>query len=198
MENWAESFRIAVGVSKVSELIPRLGPVSSPVQSQMLEKFLPALHLVAVVSLLDDLLRGWLERTVGPDEAKKHGDLKRRINAAAAAAPALDRAELHRVRERRNGVAHPRTPLAHEDITWAILYADIASISAAAIALGSLAAPVEATGKYEMEPTHYLGDELGPQGELIRKRYALWAEDAGGPIVRYTSEELVWPVGAGG
>lgn len=108
-----------IGMARISKIIPQIPDVTpSPVKAGLLALTLPSLHYLAIVSTLDDGLADYIEAKGIPWPPKTKRDLYNRINVVARFVTTIDSAELHKIRERRNKIAHEPDSVFVCPLTW--------------------------------------------------------------------------------
>jgi hypothetical protein len=193
MTEIAASLYKAIGMARIGEAIPNIAdPLASPVKGALLGLMLPSLHLLTVVSVLDDGLSAYIEDKSVPWPPKTRRDLCNRIDVVARVVPTIPKARLHQIRELRNSIAHSLGPPQDRTVTWAALDGAIADIAVAFVAMGVIDAVPGIVAYYERKPTLFL-DDLGPSGERMRHAHHIEARLNETVILEYSTEVSYYP-----
>ena len=189
----AKSLFRVIAFARIAEVIPNIpDPSMSPVKGALMALMLPGIHLLTLISVLDDALSEYVELNSIPWPSKTKRDLFNRIEVVSTVAVGIDTTSLQRVREIRNSVAHPGEVGAHQPVSWATLTEAISIVLKTFLALGQIEAIPTIVAFYEREPTLYL-DELGPNGERMRHRHRIGAKLDGEVLLEYAHEVTYFP-----
>ena len=176
MSEWEARLFRDIGLSRISQLIPRIPDVSpSPVKEALLGTLLPGLHYLQVVATLDDALDEYIDRTAIPWPSKAKRDLFNRISVVAGAVLTVDPGPLHRIRERRNEMAHEPERIFASPISWAELDDAIDCVCRTMKELGLICEVPQIVAFCDRTPQMFLR-ELGPEGERIRYEFTVGAK----------------------
>ena len=176
MTPWAQTLFRAIGLARIARIIPNVpDPSPSPVKGALLELMLPGLHLLNVVSVLDDALSDYVEVNNIPWPANTNRNLFHRIDVVARTVPGIRSEHLHQIRELRNSVAHASETSPGQALTWAALDEALVEVAGAFIAMKLIDRVPQIVGFYERHPTLFV-DDLGPEGERMRHRHRVGAK----------------------
>jgi len=135
---------------------------------------MPGVHLLTLVSVLDDALEEHIvtQEILWPPKTKR--DLFNRIKVVGSCRPGLNQTSLNEIREARNAVAHGVEIDGPKSITWKSLdiAIDVAMDTFSVLSLHDRAPKIEAY--FQRHPTLY-PDELGPSGERMRQSHRVGA-----------------------
>ena len=190
-----DAYLRCVGLARIARMIPGIAdPLPSPVKGALLNASLPAVHLLAVVALLDDALSDYIDANgiVWPPKTRR--DLCNRINVVAAVVPNIIADRLHAARELRNSVAHPPSGEASTVVDWVCLDSVMETVGQALVAMGTMDSVPDVRAGYERTPTLFL-KELGPNGELMRHKHRVFAARDGREFLEYVTEIAYSPPG---
>jgi hypothetical protein len=176
-------------------MIPNIvDPLPSPVKGALLNASLPSVHLLAVVSVLDEALSEYIESAGLAWPPKMKRDLYNRINLAATAVPGINVDQLQEIRELRNSVAHPKPGESSPIVDWSRLDSAIDAIGGALVAMKHMGRIPDVRAGYQRTPTLY-PKELGPNGERVRHRHRVFATRNGQEFLEFVSEIAYSPPG---
>jgi hypothetical protein len=165
----------SIALARISRVIPQIADgTPSPVKGAILDKLLPSLHFLAIVSSLDNALTEYVQLKCIPWPSKTKQDLSNRIDVVSASLP-IDAVSLHRIRRRRNEIAHEPESVITASITWTELDSASNQILKATKAMGFINELPTVTVSYERIPTIF-PDELGPNGARIKHRHVIGAK----------------------
>lgn len=135
----AKSLFRAIAFARIAAVIPNIpDPSASPVKGALMALMLPGIHLLTLVSVLDDALAEYIDLKNIPWPSKTKRDLFNRIEVVSAVVVGIGSTDLQRVREMRNAVAHPSDASTLQSVTWAALTEAIDIVLKAFLALGNL------------------------------------------------------------
>jgi hypothetical protein len=171
----AKSLFRAIAFARIAAVIPNIpDPSASPVKGALMALMLPGIHLLTLVSVLDDALADYIDFNDIPWPSNTKRDLFNRIEVVSAVVAGVDKADLHRLREMRNAVAHPGDANTLQSVTWAALTEAIDVLLKAFLALEQISEVPSIVAFYEREPTLY-PEKLGPNGERMRHKHRVGA-----------------------
>ena len=174
-------------------MIPRIhDPQLSPVKGALIELMLPGIHLLTLVSVLDDALAEYIDINEIPWPPRTKHDLFHRIDVVSNIVVEIDRDDLQRIRRMRNEVAHPCNPNVDNHVSWMVLEEAIEIVLRAFLCLGQIEAIPSIVAFFEREPTLYL-DNLGPNGERLHHKHRVGAKVNGEVLLEYTHEVSYFP-----
>lgn len=176
MTQLTDSLFRTIAFARITEVIPSISdPSVSPVKGAFMALMLPSIHILNVVSVLDDALSEYidLKNISWPSMTKR--DLCNRIDVVSSVVPGINITGLHRVRKLRNAVAHPDGAAINQSVTWTALNEAFDIVLQTFLALGQIEATPNIVAFYEREPTLYL-DALGPDGERMRQKHRIGAK----------------------
>ncbi len=180
-------------MARIAKLIPTIhDPSQSPVKGQLLGLMLPGLHLINLVSVLDEALCEYIELHNLPWPSEKRQDLCNRLNFVSKFVPCLNISRLHQIRRTRNSIAHSGCISREQTITWTMLEEAIEDIAAGFVAMRIIESSPSIVPFYERKPTVFLG-ELGPSGERMRHVHVVGAKVNGETLLEYSSEIIYFP-----
>ena len=188
-----ETLYQSIAFARIAKIVPRVpDPLPSPVKGDLLNRMMPGVHLLTLVSVLDQALEDYVgeKRIAWPPKTKR--DLFNRINVLADHVPALDTTRLHWLRELRNRIAHPTGISAHQSVTWSDIDVAIELATETMLALGLDECTRKVEAFFERTPTVY-PDALGPNGERIRYSHRIGAMIDGKLFLEYGIEMLHFP-----
>jgi hypothetical protein len=163
-------------VAQISKLIPIIGDTSSSaIRANILDKTLPAMHLLNLASSLDHALEEYIEINSVEWPKKTKSDLFNRIEVLCSIIPNLDSDSLHNIREIRNKIAHEADIDYLQEITWEIFEENQDTVLTTFITLGALTTKPVISAHAERTPTLYV-NERGPNGERMVHSHRVWAE----------------------
>lgn len=178
---------------RIAKLIPTVhDPSQSPVKDALLGLMLPSLHLLTLVSVLDDALCEYIEIKNIPWPSEKRRDLCNRLDVVANFLPGLNVDRLHQIRKMRNSIAHSGHTSRDQAITWTMLDDAIVEIAQSFIVMGYMESSPKIVAFYERNPTLFL-DELGASGERMRHAHRIGAKVNDAVFLEYSSEIAYFP-----
>jgi hypothetical protein len=152
----------AIEMARIAKLIPSIpDPSQSPVKGALLELMLPGLHLLTLVSVMDEALSDYIEDKGIPWPGKTKRDLFNRINVVSKFVPTLPTVRLHRIREMRNCIAHSLGAAQDQTVTWAWLDDAMTGIAEAFAAMELIESTPEIVAFYERKPTLFAPNPTG-------------------------------------
>ena len=158
------------------------------VSHPILERSLPTLLLVNLMSLFDEAMTAHIESHCPGSGART---LEKRIDYLSAAGALAGRAEdLHALRRRRNVVAHETG----EAVTWAELSAGVAAIGRELAQLGAI--------HQDLEPCAWFAERSGAEASpdpqaLFQQRYAFGLKQGGRIVVQFGFTNKILKSGQG-
>jgi len=186
----------AIAMARISTLIPSIAdPCASPVKGALLGSILPGVHLIGIVSALDEALAEYIDANGVAWPKNKKPNLSNRIELVANVVPRIKAKELHLIRELRNSVAHDTSSAVATPLTWKTLNEAIGTVASAFIELGFLSAMPNIEAYFFREPTLYL-EALGPNGEIVRHHFRVGAKMDGVPFLEYSTDVSYGPAGS--
>jgi hypothetical protein len=193
MSEIAKSFYKTIGMARITKMLPNIpDPMQSPVKGALLEFILPGVHLISVVSVLDDALSKYIEDNGIPWPAKTKQDLFNRIEVVSKAVLKMPVERLHRIRIMRNSVAHS-PDITNETVTWSLLDDAMKDIAETFVILGLIPSIPDIVTFFEREPTLFL-DDLAPNGERMRHLYRIGAKVNETIFLEYSKEITYFPL----
>ncbi|MBK6895481.1 MAG: hypothetical protein IPH06_02685 [Alphaproteobacteria bacterium] len=151
-----------------------------------MNKMLPAVHMIAVVSAFDHGLEEFINSNAIEWPRKLPRTLNNRIDVLAQSFDEKITARLHEVRKWRNKVGHIEAGKALEFITWDMLKEAIDHMFDAFLVLGYFSEKPVFEGKYQRIPELFL-DAPGPSGERVRHMHLLQVLLNGEPFLETES-----------
>lgn len=189
----SDSLYTAIGMARIAKLIPTIhDPLQSPVKGQLLGHMLPGLHLITLVSVLDEALCEYIEIHNLPWPSEKRRDLCNRLDVVSTFVPCLNTSRLHQIRKIRNSIAHSSCISRDQAITWTMLDEAIENIAEGFVAMRIIESSPSIIAFYERKPTVF-PDELGPSGERMRHVHLVGAKVNGEVFLEYSSEIVYFP-----
>ena len=183
----AKFFCQAVAYVHLAQMIPWVQDVGpSPVKEAIMNKMLPAVHLIAVVSAFDNGLEEFINSNAIAWPRKMQSTLNNRIAVLDQRFGEKITARLHEVRKWRNKVGHIEAGKALEFITWDMLKEAIDHMFDAFLVLGYFSEKPVFEGKYQRIPELF-PKALGPSGERVRHVHRLQVLLNGEPFLEYES-----------
>ena len=165
MSHLSSSLYKAIGLARIAKLIPTVhDPSESHVKGALLGLMLPSLHLLTLVSVLDEALCEYIEIKNIPWPSGKRWDLCNRLDVVSNFLPGLNADRLHQIRKVRNSIAHSGQIGRNQAITWTILDDAIVEIAQSFVVMGLIESSPKIVAFYERNPALFL-DELGPSDE---------------------------------
>lgn len=196
MTDWENALCRAIAFARITQIIPNItDPLQSPVKGALVGLMLPGLHLLTIVSVLDEALADYVEVKDVPWPPKTRKDLFNRIDVISKEVTGLDAARLHHIREMRNAVAHQSDASQSLAVNWESLEQAIATIVDTFVTLGMIEVAPCIVGFYERDPTLFL-DEPGPNGERMRHRHRVGAKVNDRVFLEYSHEIAYFPPNA--
>ena len=193
MSHLSSSLYKAIGLARIAKLIPTVhDPSESPVKGALLGLMLPSLHLLTLVSVLDEALCEYIEIKNIPWPSGKRWDLCNRLDVVSNFLPGLNADRLHQIRKVRNSIAHSGQTSRDQPITWTILDDAIVEIAQSFVVMGLIESSPKIVAFYERNPALFL-DELGPSGERIRHTHRVGAKVNDEVFLEYSSEIAYFP-----
>ena len=176
MNDWERRLFQAIGLSRISQVIPQIPDVTpSPVKGVLLGTMLPALHYLPIVATLDDALAEYIDVNAIPWPNKTKRDLFNRINVVSGVVQTIDAGALQLIRQRRNEIAHEPDLILSRPVSWAELEDAIGCICRAMRELNLIGEIPQIAAFYQRTPELFL-DKLGPRGERIRHEFTVGAK----------------------
>lgn len=183
----------AVGLARISRMIPQIPDgAPSPFKGALLGALLPSLHYLAIIASLDETFTAYINVNSIPWSKKTKKDLFNGIDAIAASVPSLDSVSLHRMRERRNQIAHEPETITSAPVTWVELDSAISLILQAVQTLGIVRAVPDITAFHERK-SEVFQNELGPNGERLRHRHVAGARCDGVLLMEFAQDVSYFP-----
>jgi hypothetical protein len=196
MHPLAQTLYQSIAFAQIAKIIPRIpDPLPSPVKGELINWMMPGVHLLTLVSVLDQALEEYANENDVAWPPKTKRDLFNRINVLSGHIPALDKEGLHRVRELRNRIAHPTGISAHASVKWSDIdvVVDVATRTVLTLGFDQCTRKIEAF--FERTPTLYL-DELGPNGERVKHSHRIGATIDNEVFLEYEVEVSHFPLRA--
>ena len=183
----------SIGMARISKIIPQVPDVTpSPVKGRLLALTLPSLHYLAIVSTLDDGLADYIKVKNIPWPPKKKRDLRNHIDVVAKFVTTIDFAGLHKMRERRNKIAHEPNSVLVYQLTWEQLDTAITLICHTMKELDLIHEIPNIIAFYERVPQLF-SDKLGPNGERIRHSFTIGAKLEDKTFISYNLDVSYFP-----
>lgn len=193
MSGSARNLVTAVGLARISQIIPQIPDgTPSPVKGALLRALLPSLHYLAIVGSLDETLAEYINVNSIPWPEKRKKDLFNRVDVVGDSVPGLDSAALHRIRERRNQIAHEPETIASAPVTWVELDSAIDLLLKTVQVLGLLHAVPDITAFHERQ-SEIFPTELGPNGERLVHKHVVGAKCDGVVIMEFAQDVAYFP-----
>jgi hypothetical protein len=193
MSGSAHSLVKAVGLARISKIVPQIPDgTPSPFKGALLGALLPSLHYLAIVGSLDETLTEFIKVKSIPWPKKMKEDLFHRIDVVAASSPGLDSATLHRLRERRNQIAHEPETIMSAPVTWVELDSAIDLILRTVQVLELVHDIPDVTAVYERK-SEIFPNELGPNGERLRHKHSAEVRCDGVVIMEFAQDVSYLP-----
>lgn len=193
MSRLVHSLHVAIGYARVSRIIPTIpDPLPSPVKGGLLGIILPRIHIINLVSILDETLQAYIdEKHVRWPTATKQ-NLSTRIKVVAGDNPRLNAKRLHELRDLRNSIAHSTEAIGEGAVSWQKLEDTITIVVEAFRALELIRSTPEIGAFFEREPT-FFPEQLGPSGERMRHKHRVGAKLNNKVLLEYTTEIPYFP-----
>lgn len=184
-------FRV-IAFARIAAVIPNIpDPSASPVKGALMALMIPGVHLLGLVSVLDDALAEYIDLNNIPWPSKTKRDLFNRIELVSTVVSGVSRTDLQRVRGMRNAVAHP-SDASNILVTWDALTEAIDIVLETFLALGLIGSVPSIVAFYERNPTLFLSN-LGPNGERMRHSHRVGAKLDDENFLEYTYEVSYFP-----
>lgn len=165
--NWETILFQNIGLSQIAKNIPNIpDSTPSPVKGSLLAMLLPSLCYLVLVATLDEVLSDYIDVKNIPWSKGKKQNLYNRIDLISSRYSAINKKELHKIRKRRNSIAHEPDLILTNPITWDEYHSAIDCICSNTKEIGIISRIPDITSFFERNPTYYL-DELSPNGERI-------------------------------
>lgn len=190
-KQWLET----ISLSRVSKGLPSISdPLLSHIKGKYTNTLLPALHFVAVVALMDEALGSMIDATIGwPKKSKR--DLYNKIERVKVKFPCVKESELHKIRERRNELAHEPLKAIKRPVSWDELESAIDCIGNTLMLLGVISSIPQIEFFWKRDVQTY-PDQLGPSGERLRYHYYVGVKVNGNETVIWEESVLCFPPSA--
>lgn len=153
---------------------------------------MPSIHLVAIVSILDEALSNYISDKNIPWPEKTKQDLCNRINVVSEVIKELDPVPLHKIRELRNKSAHPKNIQDCQAVNWDSLNSAIDAVINAFLVIGQIDNVPKIEASYSREPIFY-PEDLGPNGERMIHKHKIFAKLNNIGILEYAQEVSYFP-----